>query len=182
MNNIYDVKRIGARIRQERKLCGISQDELGAKLSVARQTIAKWERGDSMPQLYDLLEVCNLFKCELGYMLCEYDCKTRTATDIQAETGLSEVAISRITASISGRGIRMYTPSRDLERKALNLLLEFNGGEILALISDYLYNKEKPVELEDGRMLTAATISTSYLLEISGELQALKGKINGGAE
>lgn len=182
MINMYDFQKIGDRIKQERGKAGKSQSDLGDYIGVKRQTIAKWEHGKDIPQLSDLLRLCNLFGCELGYMLCEYDCKTRAATDIQAETGLSETAIGRIAASTSGRGIRMYTQPRNLERKALRSILEFNEGEIIALIAEYLFNDEKPVELSDGRILTAETIATSYLLEISGELQALRGKINGGAE
>lgn len=180
MVNNYNFQKIGRRIKEERDKIKKSQAELGEYIGVTRQTIAKWEHGEDIPQLSDLLRLCNLFKCDLGYMLCEYDCKTRTATDIQAETGLSEEAIYRISASTSGNGIRMYTRSRELERKALSEILEFNGGEILYLLSEYLFNVEKPVELDDGRVLTPETISTSYLLEMSGELQALKAKLNGG--
>lgn len=192
MINIYDFQKIGDRIKTERtnatvrshtgKEKSMTQSDLADELGVTRQTIAKWEHGEDIPQLSDFLRLCNLFGCELGYMLCEYDCKTRAATDIQAETGLSEMAIGRIAASTSGRGIRMYTQSRDLDRKALDEMLVFNGGEILTLIAEYLFNEEKPVELGDGRVLTSEAIATSYLLEISGELQALRGKLNGGAK
>ena len=120
--------------------------------------------------------MCDLFGCEIGYLLCDYDCKTRTATDIQKETGLSEAAIARIGSSTSGSGVRLYTKQRDLERKALNYVIEFNGGDMLELIANYLYKEEKPVELEDGRVLTPETIATSNLLELSGEMQALRKK------
>lgn len=40
--------------------------------------------------------MCDLFNCELGYLLGEYNCKTRATTDIQAATGLSERAIDRL--------------------------------------------------------------------------------------
>ena len=48
-----------------------------------------------LPQFEDMLKMCEVFDCELGYLLGEFDCKTREATDIQAKTGLSEKAIKK---------------------------------------------------------------------------------------
>lgn len=62
----------------------------------SRQTIAKWENGETLPNLETFFNMCKLFKCELGYLLCEYDCKTKAATDIYALTGLSENAINKL--------------------------------------------------------------------------------------
>lgn len=183
-------RQIGKRIKAEREALGLTQIELAEKIYISSyQTIGNWESGKKqknskerkfiLPDLSDMLQLCDVFHCELGYLLCDYDCKTRTATDVKAVTGLSEEAINRISPSVAGKHIRLFTKSRDYDRKALNSILEFNGGEILSLIAEYLFTEEKPVELEDGRILTAETISTSYLLEISGELQALKKKIGG---
>lgn len=96
MNNMYDYKRIGERIKKERNDSGKSQEALGELLGVTRQTIAKWEHGKEMPHFEDCLNLCNLFGCDLGYLTCEYDCKTRATTDIQAEIGLSEPAINNL--------------------------------------------------------------------------------------
>ena len=37
--------------------------------------------------------MCEIFNCELGYLLCEYDCKNKIAADVQTVTGLSEKAV-----------------------------------------------------------------------------------------
>ena len=189
LNNIFEdaykkrSQKIGMRLRTERKNLKLTQEELASQLNISsRQRVARWENGTELPVLSDLLRMSDLFGCEIGYLLCDYDCKTRTATDIQKETGLSEAAIARIGSSTSGSGVRLYTKQRDLERKALNYVIEFNGGDMLELIANYLFKEEKPVELEDGRVLTPETIATSNLLELSGEMQALRKKLHGGAE
>lgn len=96
----YNFKKIGKRLKDERKAAGLkSQDALAEYLakknyrSFKRQTIAKWENGEECPPLDVLLTLCEKYKCELGYLLCEYDCKTKENTDIQKATGLSEDAI-----------------------------------------------------------------------------------------
>lgn len=44
-----------------RKKEGLSQEELGEKLCVTRQTISKWELGETTPEMSKLLEIANVF-------------------------------------------------------------------------------------------------------------------------
>ena len=95
----YDLKSIGNRIRKQRKEAGYTQGKLAQQLYLSedsRQTIGKWEKGEVLPDMEQLLLMCDLFNCELGYLLCEYDCKTRNTTDITEITGLSEKAVNSI--------------------------------------------------------------------------------------
>lgn len=105
MDNIsrYDPVAIGFRIGEERKAIGWSMEAVATHIGTTRQSISKWENGQGEPTVYDLLRLCNLFDCDLGYLLCEegYSCKTRKATDIKAATGLSEYSIISL-ADIAG--------------------------------------------------------------------------------
>jgi transcriptional regulator with XRE-family HTH domain len=101
---VYNVKDkrfiIGERIRQQRLEAGYKRqcdfaEALGLRYE-SRQTVGAWEQGKRLPQLHILLKMCELFDCEIGYLLCEYDCKTREVTDISAATGLSEQSIKRL--------------------------------------------------------------------------------------
>lgn len=111
----YDAERIGQRIRIERKRLDMTQDDIGAELHVVRQTFSDWERGKTLPQLSDMLSMCNVFECELGYLLCEHEEKTREATDVCRATGLSEDAFIQLQM------IRDNAPNL---MKVLNLILE----------------------------------------------------------
>ena len=106
-------KAIGERIKECRKalpdnvtqeqfgkmLLDISEDVVGGH---TRKTIASWEKGNPIPPLDTLLKMCEIFDCELGYLLCEHDTKTRAAADIQSEIGLSESSINILrTANIN---------------------------------------------------------------------------------
>ncbi len=44
-----------------RKAAGFSQEELGNKLNVARQTVSKWELGETTPEMDKLEELSNIF-------------------------------------------------------------------------------------------------------------------------
>lgn len=62
-----DVQKIGKFISQNRKLKGLTQEELGEKLGVTNKTISRWETGKYMPDL-SLLEPISK---ELGITLNE---------------------------------------------------------------------------------------------------------------
>lgn len=93
---IYDSRKIGERIRKERKEAGVNQSKFAEMLGLdanSRQTVMKWEKGEIIPDIKKLFKMCEIFNCELGYLLCEYDCKNKIAADVQTVTGLSEKAV-----------------------------------------------------------------------------------------
>lgn len=52
-----------------RKKAGWTQEELGEKMEVSRQSIAKWEGAQSIPELNKLLKLSQLFGVSLDYLL-----------------------------------------------------------------------------------------------------------------
>ena len=52
---------ISERIRHYRKKCGLSQEELGEKLLVSRQTISLWEQGQTVPTIDNLIRLKDIF-------------------------------------------------------------------------------------------------------------------------
>ena len=54
-----------------RKAAGLSQEELGNRLDVARQTVSKWELGETTPEMDKLVELSNLFNVSMDEMAKE---------------------------------------------------------------------------------------------------------------
>ena len=54
-----------------RKVAGLSQEELGNRLDVARQTVSKWELGETTPEMDKLVELSNLFNVSMDEMAKE---------------------------------------------------------------------------------------------------------------
>lgn len=92
--------KIGLRIREQRIEAGYkNQSDFAVALGLqedSRQSVGAWENGSRLPPINILLKMCKLFDCELGYLFCEYDCKTREKTDIKMATGLSEKSIQQL--------------------------------------------------------------------------------------
>ena len=56
---------IGKKIMELRKKQGLSQEELAEKIGVARQTISKWELGETSPDLKQSKELSKIFNVSL---------------------------------------------------------------------------------------------------------------------
>lgn len=52
-----------------RKENGMSQEELGDRLGVTRQTISKWELGQATPNMTNLNELGTLFNVSINYLV-----------------------------------------------------------------------------------------------------------------
>lgn len=57
------------RLYELRKQRGLSQEELANKLNVSRQTISKWEVGDSTPDMEKLVAIGDLFDISLDELV-----------------------------------------------------------------------------------------------------------------
>ena len=60
---------IGQRIAQKRKELGLSQEALGEKLGVSRQSIYKWESDAALPEIDKLIALSRLFGISIGVLL-----------------------------------------------------------------------------------------------------------------
>ena len=64
----------GERLMKLRRERGLSQEALGDMVDVTRQTVSKWERGESTPELEKLMELARIFEISLdGLAGLEHD-------------------------------------------------------------------------------------------------------------
>lgn len=60
---------IGQRIAQKRREQGLSQEALGERLGVSRQSIYKWESEAALPEIEKLIALSSLFGVSVGWLL-----------------------------------------------------------------------------------------------------------------
>ena len=91
MNDIFRYKKIsrvqqiGKRIKTERRKKKLSQEKLAEAISsimaesdpdykgTEQNTVSNWEKGVSPPPLPKLIALSEIFDCDIGYLLCDYD-------------------------------------------------------------------------------------------------------------
>ncbi|MCL2527026.1 MAG: helix-turn-helix domain-containing protein [Defluviitaleaceae bacterium] len=60
---------LGEKIQVLRKQSGMSQDLLSAKILVTRQAVSKWELGESMPDVDNIVQLSRIFNVTTDYLL-----------------------------------------------------------------------------------------------------------------
>ena len=73
-----------------RKKQGLSQEELGNKLNVTRQTISKWELGQTTPEMDKLVEISKMFNISVDELINETTDTTSKTVRIEDQTIKSE--------------------------------------------------------------------------------------------
>ena len=58
--------KFGDNLKQIRKSKKMSQEQLAIKVNVTRQSVSKWENGESYPEMNNILELCKIFNCKLN--------------------------------------------------------------------------------------------------------------------
>ena len=58
---------IGEKIRERRKMLGMSQQVLGDKIGITFQQVQKYEKGLNKLSFSQLLNICNALECKIDY-------------------------------------------------------------------------------------------------------------------
>lgn len=199
---------IGQRISAERLAHKMGKKEFLRNLFMSEssdKTLRAWESGERIPDLTSLVRMAEIFQCDIGYLLCDYDERHRDTADIKKATGLSEFAIERLK-SMWSRIQREHSAGwvgtfDEKELKTINTLLEC-GLSVLDNIHDYLFvqydsfsllygerddqevfNKEVRLcnnySSSGGIYIRAKQMQSVFLLEIQNDLMELRNLIQG---
>lgn len=87
-----------------RKKRGISQEELAYKLNVTRQTVSKWEMGESAPDLEKLRMLSDYFEISLDELVMG---KESEKTNDQKESFLKSMEDKILTAPNKRKAIKI---------------------------------------------------------------------------
>ncbi|KRL61847.1 helix-turn-helix domain-containing protein [Lactobacillus psittaci] len=60
---------ISQRLKSLRLEAQMSQEDLAAKLNVSRQSVSKWETGESVPDILKLRQLSQLFNVSIDYLV-----------------------------------------------------------------------------------------------------------------
>lgn len=60
---------LGEKLKRLRKSRGLSQEQLAAELNVSRQSISKWELGESKPEIENLIALSEFFNVSIDELL-----------------------------------------------------------------------------------------------------------------
>ena len=61
--------KFGENLKKIRKEKNMSQEQLAEKVNVSRQSVSKWETGESYPEMNNILELCKIFNCNINDLI-----------------------------------------------------------------------------------------------------------------
>lgn len=147
----YSAEQVGNIIFQERMKLKISQLELGKQIGVVGKQVSNYEKGKLIPPMDVMLKLCDIFNCEMGYLLGEKDYlnKTKSKTAIINLTGLTEESINTI-CKITGKdkSCLAFGYESSTYKKVLNSFI--TSSQFLSFIKclydlEYLISKSEQV-------------------------------------
>ena len=62
---------VGEKIKEARRQCGLSQQQLAEKMLVSRSAVAKWEAGNGLPDVDNVKALAQLLNVSIDYLLGE---------------------------------------------------------------------------------------------------------------
>mgnify|MGYP004644077211 CR=1 FL=1 len=145
-----------------RKLRGMTQEELAAKLNISRQAVSKWETGESLPDLYKLTALAD----ELGVSTDELCGREAALCGEVPATASAEEAAER---EAFAEEIRRIAKQNRFLRYVAGILMLICG--VLTMLSGYrtLQNSEAPSgEITAPAPLPDTIVISGLTLDIDG--------------
>ena len=97
------------RLKDARRISGLSQEDLAEQLDVSRQAVGKWEQGQSYPEVEKLLSLCGVLNTSLDALMADElpkNCRTEISAPapsesilIRAENGINLVRCIHVQCS-----------------------------------------------------------------------------------
>lgn len=63
--------KFGENLYNLRKMAKMSQEKLAEKMNVTRQSVSKWENGESYPEMEKIMKLCDIFHCKINDLVHE---------------------------------------------------------------------------------------------------------------
>lgn len=96
---MLDQKIFGEKLRNHRKLLGMTQEEVGEHIGVSAQAVSKWEAGDCLPDCFNLKAISDLYNISADVLL-----ETESSGDIEAVSAkIEQIGTEFIWAAMGGK-------------------------------------------------------------------------------
>lgn len=123
------------RLIKLRKAKGMSQEELGYELNVTRQTISKWELGESTPEMEKLIQISNYFGISVDELISNKDEETSSKNYNKEFVGVDEKYIPNDVKSEAS-----YVNANKSSNKILAIPIIFMAIPIIMFFVILIYN------------------------------------------
>ena len=173
---------LAEKIMELRKKKGWSQEQLGERLEISRQSVSKWESGASIPDLDKIVKMSHIFSVSTDYLLKDElespqeGTQTDTASEQEPENGCGALNGRSVTLEEANKYMDMAKQSA--KGTALGTFLCILSPVCLLLISGFL--QDGRIRMSDERAGAAGLIILLVLVLAGVALLVTEGmKLSG---
>ena len=159
---------VGQRIAQKRKEQNLSQETLGEKLGVSRQSIYKWESDAALPEIDKLVVLSKLFAVSVGWLLGVEEEPVRQEPPVGEEPELTENQL-KMVEEIVGRYLAAQAPVKK-PRQWPKVL----AAVIVVLVGIHLFNR---LEGLDNRYNTLQNTVGNLNHSVTNQISGITGRV-----
>ncbi|EOT26672.1 hypothetical protein C805_00773 [Eubacterium sp. 14-2] len=143
----------GENLQFYRKQKNLTQEQLAEQFEVSRQTVSKWEAGASFPEMEKILQMCDLFSCDMDTLLRK-DAAVLETSDSQGYENHMEKRRRKITFGVTFLilGTAVYEILEGFQRPEVLSNLIFMAMAVVAVLvlvvagmEHDIYRKNHPV-------------------------------------
>ena len=160
---------LGKRIYELRKKLNISQEEFALAINTSRQSVSKWELGDSYPEVNKLKDIASFFNVSIDYLL-DYDMENTSCKEFLSKLKNSiinkdfSITLNEIKSFISkfNNNFFLYVYSSNY---LFSLELERNERNLFELITSYCKKAILLYNTQDSANITLNDIH-SFVIQV----------------
>lgn len=142
---------LGMNIASLRKSYGLTQEEVAEKICVSRQAIAKWERGESVPDVNNCVALAALFQVTLDDLVNYSEEETGVAIPPKGKYFFGSVTVGergQIVIPKKAREVFKIKPGDQLlmfgdEERGIGILPQLALNDLMNLVSGKLFPNKK---------------------------------------
>ena len=172
------------KLKEYRKIFGLSQEKLAEKLNVSRQVITKWENDIGLPEISNLKCVAKLFGVSVDYLLdeernIEYPIlREEIILDKNNYSNRYDYVVSYLKKEYANQGSIYALTELGKENSKLTEIIDFLtlGISNLSYITEWISNPAIwfIVEMETQNLIVKATKDVIEIRELSSVIDTNK--------
>lgn len=144
---------LGMNIASLRKSYGLTQEEVAEKICVSRQAIAKWERGESVPDVNNCVALAELFQVTLDDLVNYSEIDTGVAIPPKGKHFFGSVTVGergQIVIPKKAREVFKIKPGDQLlmfgdEERGIGIIPQQAMHDLMDLVSGKLFTGKKNI-------------------------------------
>lgn len=144
-----------------RKKQGLSQEELGNKLNVTRQTVSKWELGQTTPEMDKLAELSKLFNISVDELISESDEQVNTNQIKEEPINTNPISEPQTTSNTINQ--EKITENSNGREKTVKAIIIGALIIVLILIAGMIVSNHKKAEKEEQQKETFFSMIFNFI-------------------